>query len=405
MDKEFLAFLGLAITISLILVAAEFVGVLSSVKRLRVKDTSLERENISSSMLYLDYPGIMHVHSRYSDGSGDFPEIIEAARKAGACYLITADHNTLKPLEEGWEGWHGDTLVLVANEISTASGHYLALNIGKESWQEDKYPQTVIDKVEEQGGLGFIAHPYSLKRPWTHWDVEGYVGLEVINLESMMWKSFKRHLGLLFLLKDLLKFRLINLEIMNSFINIRPEVELKKWDELTQRRKIVGIGSVDAHAALKIDAKVYSFPSYEKSLRTVYTHILLPEKLTGEYLEDKKQIYQALRQGNAYIAFDILSSAEGFLFWAQNEAGKALMGDSLTLLDGTRLIASLPRNGIIGLYRNGKLIEKVIGQQLVYRATQSGVYRIEVEYYQGRLPFGFFYGVKPWIYSNPIYVT
>lgn len=355
-----------------------------------------------------DYAGIIHVHSRYSDGSGDFPEIIEAAKQAGAQYLITADHNTLKPLEDGWEGWHGETLVLIGNEISTKAGHYLALNTNKNIWHQDRQAQPVIDEVINQGGLGFLAHPYSLKRPWTDWGVEGYTGLEVVNLEAMMWKSFRQPFSLFYLLRDLLKFKLFNFNIMQSLVNLRPSAELEQWDRLAKERKVVGIGSVDAHAALKMNDKVYSFPSYQESLPTVYTHLLLKNPLTGDVNRDKGQIYQALAQGHAYIAFDGLIPAKGFCFLARGEQDEeVLLGDELQLAGPVQLSATLPRGieGLINLYQDGKLIKKIRGEELNYSTTTPGVYRIEVECYPKNLLGRCSSVAKPWIYSNPIYLT
>jgi hypothetical protein len=70
-----------------------------------------------------DLAGAVHVHSTYSDGAGDVPTVMEAARRAGVDWLLLSDHNTQRPLRDGWqeryEGggnrrraaaayWHGD---------------------------------------------------------------------------------------------------------------------------------------------------------------------------------------------------------------------------------------------------------------------------------------------------------
>ncbi len=49
-----------------------------------------------------DYRGALHVHSRYSDGSGPVDEIVAAAQAAGLDLLLIADHNTLAARTEGW---------------------------------------------------------------------------------------------------------------------------------------------------------------------------------------------------------------------------------------------------------------------------------------------------------------
>ena len=56
-----------------------------------------------------EYVGALHIHSVYSDGTGTVKEIINYAREVGLDYLILTDHNTVKALKEGCEGWYGDT--------------------------------------------------------------------------------------------------------------------------------------------------------------------------------------------------------------------------------------------------------------------------------------------------------
>ncbi|MCD5401032.1 PHP domain-containing protein, partial [candidate division NPL-UPA2 bacterium] len=136
---------------------------------------------------YKDYKGVIHVHSRYSDGSGNLKKIVGAANRAGLDYLIITDHNTLRHKEEGAEGWHKGILVLVGQEISPRTSHYLALGIEKPINPKGRDVQGYIDEVKEQGGLGFIAHPDSQgkrslplkKRPWTAWEAKNFTGIEL----------------------------------------------------------------------------------------------------------------------------------------------------------------------------------------------------------------------------------
>ena len=108
---------------------------------------------------YHDVTGIIHIHTLYSDGGGTFEDVARVANQQHLDYLIVTDHNTLKPLDDGKQGWHGMTLVLVGEEISTPGGHFLALNV-RTDISRHQPTQDIIDEVNRQGGLGFIAHPY-----------------------------------------------------------------------------------------------------------------------------------------------------------------------------------------------------------------------------------------------------
>lgn len=52
-----------------------------------------------------EYTGAIHVHSIFSDGSGDINEITQYANESGLDFVILTDHNTLRALHEGYEGW------------------------------------------------------------------------------------------------------------------------------------------------------------------------------------------------------------------------------------------------------------------------------------------------------------
>jgi histidinol phosphatase-like PHP family hydrolase len=61
-----------------------------------------------------DVSCVVHVHSTYSDGTATVPELLGAAREAGADALLLTDHDSLGAREDGWEGMHGGVFLLVA---------------------------------------------------------------------------------------------------------------------------------------------------------------------------------------------------------------------------------------------------------------------------------------------------
>ena len=65
-----------------------------------------------------EYVGVAHIHSLFSDGTGEIPEIAEYASDLDLDFLLLTDHNTLRGLKEGYEKWYGKTLLLVGCEIN-----------------------------------------------------------------------------------------------------------------------------------------------------------------------------------------------------------------------------------------------------------------------------------------------
>ena len=56
---------------------------------------------------------MVHVHSRFSDGTATVPELVESVAASGADVLLLTDHDTVEAKHHGYEGWHGDVLLLV----------------------------------------------------------------------------------------------------------------------------------------------------------------------------------------------------------------------------------------------------------------------------------------------------
>ena len=330
---------------------------------------------------YQDYTGVIHVHTTYShDAHGTFEDAVRAANAQQLDFLIITEHNTLQPLRDGKQGWHGAVLVLIGVEISTRSGHYLALNVTEEIDRNRLSPQQIIDEVARQGGLGFIAHPYFQHGRWTDWTVSGFTGVEAYNVAHDTLDENKLRLALWSLSAPAGPF-------FYSILD-RPYDPLDKWDELiAEHRNVVGIGASDAH---EFHLFGMVFAPYDVMFRMARTHVLTPAaELT------KEAVYDALRAGHAYVAIELLAEAKGFMFLAETDRGIAgIMGDHMPLKPGMRLVASLPTAASLVLYRDGRPVQGAISQRWVVPITEPGVYRLEASRHE-----------KPWIFSNPIYVS
>ncbi|MBO8141938.1 MAG: CehA/McbA family metallohydrolase [Firmicutes bacterium] len=339
-----------------------------------------------------DKAGVIHVHSRFSDGAGMPASIAQAAARAGAQFVVLADHDTLAPLREGLEGWHGPVLLLIGTELSPDSGnHYLAVGIDREV-PKDGPPQRYIDAVASQGGLGFIAHPdypppgqYPLKPfPWTDWTAEGFTGIEIWTY-SVDWLTGVTS-----------PWRLVQaLLFPERFVDGPFPETLARWDELCRAqwakgRRVVGIGSQDAHGILY---------SYRRMFRTIRTHILIAWDWRGDAKKDKALVLEALGAGRAYVAYDGLRDATGFRFWAEQGSRQAPMGGIINRKDGAgvwlRVRAPIPCR--LTLRSSDGVLIEAESDALDHRVAAAGVYRVEARLASPR-------GWRPWVFANPIYV-
>ncbi len=97
----------------------------------------------------IEYVGSIHMHSTFSDGSGEVPDIANFANEVGLDFIILTDHNTLRALEEGYEKWYDNTFCLVGCEINDKENknHYLALGIN-ETYSTRMTAKNYVKKVK-----------------------------------------------------------------------------------------------------------------------------------------------------------------------------------------------------------------------------------------------------------------
>lgn len=345
----------------------------------------------------------LHMHTRYSDGSGLHRDLVRAAWKAGLDVLLVTDHNVLV---EGVEGYYanGDrkVLLLVGEEVHDRTrdpqkNHLLVFGAQREMAPVADDPQRLLDAVNQAGGLAFIAHPHDPAAPlfhepdisWVNWEVTGYHGLELWNAMS----EFKGHL------RSWAHALYYAFQFHQIARGPYPEA-LQRWTSLlASGQKVVAVAGSDAHALhfhLGPVRKVI-FP-YEWHFRAVNTHLLLPEPLSGDLSTDRNLVYAALRQGRAFLANDLLTPARGFRFTAQGQGKEVHPGESLPLNGGVTLKARLPRKAEIRLHRYAEVIQTWKHHEVMaYTATQPGTYWLEVLLFR--------WGHKrTWILSNPIYI-
>lgn len=312
---------------------------------------------------------------------------------------MLTDHDHLRARDEGWEKWHKNTLLIVGQEISPRFNHYLAFNTTAAIFYpkdaQDIPPQKYIDEVNAQGGFGLIAHPdhegakmFHVKHyPWHDWTVSGYKGISVWDFMTDWQSSLQGYF------KGLLSFL-----FPAWFLRGPKPVTLSRWDKLNQSQKIIGFGELDNHASIKkvLGINFVAF-SFERAFKFITTHVLTEKKLSGDGQKDKEAILRALLTGRAYFALEYFRKARGFAFFAEQGDKLYQMGDEFKLDDRGFLKVSLPAKALVRVIRNGLLMQEERTSGLYRQVFEPGVYRLEVYLTSyGRL--------RPWIFSNPIFI-
>jgi len=345
-----------------------------------------------------EYVGNLHIHSRYSDGAGSVSEIARSAKKAGIDFIILNDHDymtdSLHLENEGiYEGVH----VLAGLEIGRRYHHYLAFGLSEMVRGDGLAPQGVIDLVTRKGGIGFLAHPFEKGMPfrensiaytWNDLSVTDYAGICIWNFSSRWKERVKGPLSGLFFL------------LFKAWTLKGPSRKtLVFWDRQCRQRRVVAIGGSDSHGAGFRWGRLRFVPlSYDYTLNSINVHLLLKTLLSKDFSEAKKQIYGAVREGRLFIAHENLKAAAGFRFFYRDEKGLQLsMGEEALFRRGT-LFVQTPARGTIRLMKDGALLRQWRGNRASFTVDEKGVYRVAV--YRG-IPF---FGLRPWIFSNPIYL-
>lgn len=336
----------------------------------------------------------LHVHSRHSDGSGTIAEIAQAAQAAGVDVLIVTDHDTLAGRPE--EGMHGRTLVLVETELSPKRrDHYLALGLPAEVAHDGMDAFAMCAAVEQAGGFGFAAHPFSTgsripivdrfaqPQRWADLERPCITGIEIWNVETEGAERARSPRALASFARDPLA----------QFGEPNPDV-LAEWDRLGRQRRVVGIAGLDAHQkGLRLGGHVLSPLPYAALFRHVRTHLLTASEPNGELDHDRALVHEALREGRCYVAVDEVAPARGFRFSARAAGGAELPMGAEADAGGWTIVAQLPRRASLTLLRDGQPVATAAAERLEAAAGEPGVYRLEARI-DGRL----------WILSNPVYL-
>ena len=323
---------------------------------------------------FYTYKGAIHIHSIFSDGTGNIEEISKAAKNAGLSWIIITDHNNM----EIEEGFYNGVCVIKGEEISPKNtNHYIALDI-KQNIQPYINPQNYIEEVRTQGGFGFAAHPNESDErknnaPPIKWIDKSIIpdGVEIWNWFSD-WADNYDESNI---------FKIIYAYLFRNNLIKGPKSEtLKWWDELNNKTdKIVpAIVGVDAHA-LKITKYIIPvkiFP-YESMFKTLINILILDEELPQNFDAQRKIILQSIKEGKNIMMNNQLKNETPIIYLSDNALNVKLLVNSK-----------------IKVLFNGDIIYSTNGKCINYKIEKKGKYRVEV-----------YLKNKPWIYSNPFSIV
>lgn len=104
----------------------------------------------------------LHMHSTYSDGLGTIQQVLDYAQwQTNLDVIALTDHDVIEGALRARDIWARGNYrfdFIVGEEVSTKSGHLLALFIEKRIPPRLSMEES-IDLIHEQGGLAVVAHP------------------------------------------------------------------------------------------------------------------------------------------------------------------------------------------------------------------------------------------------------
>ena len=344
-----------------------------------------------------DLAGVIHLHSMHSDGTGTVAEIARAGQANGLDYVLLTDHDTLAAQEHGEEGWHGECscswarrCLRIARTTTSRSGssepiHHRGLS-----------PQQIVERVNEAGGFGFLAHPFSkgserFRRggrgmPWRDLECTGYTGLE---LWSFVTDSAERVNSI----RELLRF----IAVPGRFIDHPPARNLARWDEICRQRTLRrDRRRRRAQVGIRVRGRVpLRLMAYKRSFRFLRTHLLARRAVRRELEHDRDaRLRRAARRSRLHRGGLARAGAAGSA--SGRRAERRWRWATRRRRAAGRSTCARRGRAKLRLLQDGAEIAAAPAHTLEHEVEEPGVYRVEAYLHaHGR--------ERTWILSNPIY--
>ena len=360
---------------------------------------------------YYDYRGVSHVVTSHSKGSLTPPKILLQAASADLDYLFFTDLNSMdRPYNI--QGYQGDVFTFSNQKLSYLDSHILIYSNNPDFYFDNLASATAqlhqhFSEPEkgEKSFLAVLAHPFKIHHKWTGEYPIGLDGIEVINMRHQWQQAWFEDRVNFFWSIFTYPFnpKISLLRLIKS-----PDKELELWDFLSKKNKTLGfLGNETTAKVFNVLGLNFTFPSYQKSFSFASNHILLNSELTGHVKSDRKKIYDSIKNGHFYFAFDSLGDPKGFAAYIKNSQNNHLMGSEITFEDNLKLYVDLPKGLSIPysteIYRNGELYYKSDDQNPIIDVSEKGVYRVVIKI-QPLLPLPDREKWFGWIYTNNFYI-
>jgi hypothetical protein len=342
--------------------------------------------------------GVYHLHSTFSDGTGNLKDITGAASSLNLDFIILTDHGRPNIECAKSTAFYNGVLLMGGSEFSLNCGHLAAVGFQIPGYIFPPEPREAIADVIAGGGICFISHPFH-RIAWTDWDVENFTGIEVLSASSCAGK-----ISILQALAFLVRY-----PINKNFALLKtlhyPVQNIKMWNHFNTTGEYYGIYALDAHAKLEISEKIsFHFPSYQSMFRIFNVYVKVAKDFSPDAGDSSATIISALKKGNFFNVIEAIAPANGFeAVFTGNDGSVVEMGGSSAAEQGFLKI-NLPFSFAtdIAVKRNGKLFKKIPGnreQAVEIAVDRPGVYFIEV--YVSNSSFN----KLPWIMTNPFFLN
>ena len=347
-------------------------------------------------------PGAYHVHTTRSDGHADRAGVAAAAARAGLTFVILTDHGDgTRPPDPPI--YIDGVLVLDGVEVSTDSGHYVALDMPRAPYPLGGAGEAVVEDVRRLGGFGIVAHPDSPKASLRWTSTARPDGVEWLNLDSE-WRDETRWS----LLRASAAYLLRRGPALTLLLD-RPSTLDARWASLLAGGRSVALAAADAHGGVgrreedagRSLAGSVGIPSYEASFRAFSNRVILDAPLTREAASDARAIYGAIRKGRVFSAIDAQAGPALLDFVVETGFDRAGMGAVLPADSDATLIARavVPAGSQMSIVRNGQVMTSTQSSELRHVVTGGvGAYRVEI-----LAPGAHGLPPIPWVVSNAIY--
>lgn len=246
------------------------------------------------------YRGDAHLHTVHSDGARTPAELAARAREARLDFIVSTEHNTPSAALIWGEHAGPDLLIVDGEEVTTRSGHWLALGLPVGEWIDWRYRceeptefSRFADQVRRSGGLVVAAHPFCpfLGCAWEF----GYDLTDTVEVWNGPWSA-------------------------------DDEMSVQTWDRLLRRgRWLPAVGNSDAHR----EPQVVGLPQ---------TAVLADELTTGAVLD-------GLRTGRCYL---VESADPELLMTATDQRAIAGIGERLAVVPDREVEVEVTVTGVPG---------------------------------------------------------